>query len=216
MVIRSCTVLPTCMNCKTLSRGATPPPPLLFSRGLSPGVKQCYADIRWTGLFAPAAASSSSRGISLYRFVELVFEAIDWSKAREIDPSVDFIYIVHWHASSSIYLRRSCRFRFSFPRIPASLIRSGERHRERDDILSENGIVRIIIAFNFRGYIHEYFILFSMSYNNNFLFDTCNFLIFTREKGTVDCFLLLFFESISFTVEIHSGHVLFEIRFNFT
>lgn len=41
--------------------------------------------------------------------------------------------------------------------------------------------MRIIIAFNFGGYIHEYLILFSMSYNNNF-FDTCNFLIFTREN----------------------------------
>lgn len=109
MVIRSCTVLPTCMNCKTLSRGATPPPPLLFSRGLSPGVKQCYADIRWTGLFAPAAASSSSRGISLYRFVELVFEAIvsiDPRRAKSIHPLISYISYIDTRQAASIYVDR--------------------------------------------------------------------------------------------------------------
>lgn len=126
MVIRSCTgraALPTCMNCKTLSRGATPPPPLLFSRGLSPGVKQCYADIRWTGLFAPR----HRHPVEYPCRARLWSDRFDWSKAREIDPSVDFIYRTLKHVSST-YL---CRFRFSLPRIPNSLIRSGERHRER-------------------------------------------------------------------------------------
>lgn len=123
--------LPTCMNCKTLSRGATPPPaallPWVFAR--------CETMLR--GYSMDWFVCALSRVIPI-RFVEHVFETI-----VSIDPRRAKSFHRWFDTSPDFYFSSSSNLE--------SLIRG--REREREEYFIRRKIVRILVDKFTDGYL---------------------------------------------------------------